>query len=223
MYQQNAVSLQPNLDFMGNVLEQLGNVPVSTTVLRSIMPNRNSFAHYISRKEASGELIRLKKGLYIVSPSVSGKTPNNMLVANSLYGPSYVSFQTALSYYSLIDDVPQRTMSASFRLHKQFVTPIGLFEYISLPPSYYPIGISRETIDNNAFMIASPEKALCDVILKMPKLLLRSQKDALTFLEDDLRFDTNRLSSLNVSILQQCAEYGYKSNSIQQLIKLITA
>lgn len=208
---------------MDNVLRQLGNVPVSTMVLRSIMPNRNSFAHYVSSKEASGELIRLKRGLYVVSPSVSGRTPNNMLVANSLYGPSYVSFQTALSYYGLIDDVPQRTMSASFRLHKQFTTPIGLFEYIPLPPSYYPIGISREVVDNNAFMIASPEKALCDVILKMPQLLLRSQKDALTFLEEDLRFDTNALASLSITILQQCAEYGYKSGSIQQLIKFITA
>ena len=88
---------------MNTVLHNLDNIPVTAAALRNVLPNRNSFAHYISSKELSGEIIRLKQGLYVVSPDVSGKPINNLLIANSLYGPSYVSFQTALGFYGMID------------------------------------------------------------------------------------------------------------------------
>ena len=203
---------------MNNVLHNLGNIPVTAATLRNVLPNRNSFAHYISSKELSGEIIRLKQGLYVVSPDVSGKPINNLLIANSLYGPSYVSFQTALGFYGLIDDVVQTTISASFRLNKQYDTPVGRFECIQ----YYPIGITQAQSENMPFLIASPEKALCDLIIRTPKLLFRSKKDVITYLEDDLRFDTESLFSMDISVFQDCAEKGYKSTSIQQLINVIS-
>ena len=207
---------------MNNVLHNLGNIPVTAATLRNVLPNRNSFAHYISSKELSREIIRLKQGLYVVSPDVSGKPINNLLIANSLYGPSYVSFQTALGFYGLIDDVVQTTISASFRLNKQYDTPVGRFEYIQLPSAYYPIGITQAQSENMPFLIASPEKALCDLIIRTPKLLFRSKKDVITYLEDDLRFDTESLFSMDISVFQACAEKGYKSTSIQQLINVIS-
>ena len=207
---------------MNNVLHNLGNIPVTAATLRNVLPNRNSFAHYISSKELSGEIIRLKQGLYVVSPDVSGKPINNLLIANSLYGPSYISFQTALGFYGLIDDVVQTTISASFRLNKQYDTPFGRFEYIQFPSAYYPIGITQAQSENMSFLIASPEKALCDLIIRTPKLLFRSKKDVITYLEDDLRFDTESLSSMDISVFQACAEKGYKSTSIQQLINVIS-
>ena len=72
------------------------------------------------------------------------------------------------------------------------------------------------------FLIASPEKALCDLIIRTPKLLFRSKKDVITYLEDDLRFDTESLFSMDISVFQACAEKGYKSTSIQQLINVIS-
>ena len=206
---------------MNNVLHDLGNIPVTAATLRNVLPCRNSIAHYISNKEHSGEIIRLKQGLYVVSPEVSGMAINNLLIANSLYGPSYVSFQTALGFYGLIDDVVQTTISASFRLNKQYNTPVGRFEYIQLPSAYYPIGITQAQSENMPFLIASPEKAMCDLIIRTPKLLFRSKRDAITYLEEDLRFDIESLSSMDISIFQECAEKGYKSSSIQQLINLI--
>jgi hypothetical protein len=41
----------------------------------------------------------LKKGLYIAGPSATDKKPDVLLVGNHLLGPSYVSVETALSYY----------------------------------------------------------------------------------------------------------------------------
>ena len=51
--------------------------------------------------EADHKIIRLKKGLYVVSPNVSRVALSTELVANHLYAPSYVSMQTALRYYGL--------------------------------------------------------------------------------------------------------------------------
>lgn len=75
-------------------------------------------------------LIRLKRGMYVVAPEVSGKMLNEMLIANSLYGPSYVSYSSALHHYGLIDDVAQTIYSATLKREKQYDTPIGRFVYV---------------------------------------------------------------------------------------------
>ena len=59
------------------------------------------------------------------------------------------------------------------------------------------------------------------MIINSSMLNLRSQKDALTYLEEDLRFDMERLGELDVALLEECAACRIKSNSINQIIKLI--
>ena len=206
---------------MQRLLRQFKNIPISSSVLRTVLPQRTSFTHFISNLVDTNQLIRVKRGLYVVSPDVSGVPINSMIIANSLYGPSYVSFSTALNYYGLIDDVSQGTYSASIKQDKRYMTPVGRFEYIAVPASYYAIGIKQVVTNDCSFLIATPEKALCDTIVNTVGLNLRSQKDAMAYLEEDIRFDMDELKSLDVSILQECAVCGIKSNSIQQIIKLI--
>ena len=207
--------------YMQRLLRQFKNIPITSSVLQAVLPQRASFTHFISNLVDTNQLIRIKRGLYIVSPDVSGVPINTMMIANSLYGPSYVSFSTALNYYGLIDDVSQGIYSASIKRDKHYLTPVGRFEYIAVPASYYAVGIKQIITNDYSFLIATPEKALCDTIVNTPGLNLRSQKDAMTYLEEDLRFDIDELKSLDISILQECAACGVKSNSIQQIIKLI--
>ena len=101
------------------------------------------------------------------------------------------------------------------------MTPFGRFEFIAIPSAYYPVGIKQVVERDISFLIATPEKALCDTIIHTSGLNLRSQKDAITYLEEDLRFDTDSLNSLDVNVLQECAACGVKSNSIRQIIKLL--
>ena len=132
-----------------------------------------------------------------------------MLIANTLYGPSYVSFSTALHYYGLIDDMSQNIWSATIKRTKHYSTPLGAFEYLYMPQEYYSIGITQVRAEDYSFLIATPEKALCDIM------------NVLTYLEEDLRFDMDHISSLDPGILKECAKCGIKSNSIQQIIKLV--
>ena len=206
---------------MQRLLRQFKNIPVSSSVLQTMLPQRTSFTHFISNLVDTNQLIRIKRGLYVVHPDVSGVPVNSMIIANSLYGPSYVSFATALNQYGLIDDVSQGTYSATIKRDKRYMTPVGRFEYISLPASYYAVGIKQVIEQDCSYLIATPEKALCDTIVNTVGLNLRSQKDAITYLEDDLRFDMDALKSMDIGILQECAACGIKSSSLQQIIKLI--
>lgn len=207
--------------YMQRLLRQFKNIPISSSVLQTVLPQRTSFTHFISNLVDTNQLIRIKRGLYIVHPDVSGVPINSMIIANSLYGPSYVSFATALNQYGLIDDLAQSTYSATIKRDKRYMTPVGRFEYISLPASYYAVGIKQIITNDCSFLMATPEKALCDTIVNSIGVNLRSQKDAMTYLEEDLRFDMDALKSMDTSILHECATCGVKSNSIQQIIKLI--
>ena len=70
-------------------------------------------------------------------------------------------------------------------------------------------------------LIASPEKALCDLINFSKGVNLRFIKDAKTYIEDDIRLDTDALADFNIDILKRCALYSRRQKSIENLIKYI--
>jgi len=93
------------------LLYELGNTPIDFAVVKSIFSDYKSVHNKISELKKSGKLIRLKKGMYIVSPNVSGKLLSEELNANHLYGPSYVSMEFALRYYGLIPESVHRSIN----------------------------------------------------------------------------------------------------------------
>jgi predicted transcriptional regulator of viral defense system len=58
----------------------------------------------INTLKSEGLLESIKKGLYIAGPKIASAKPENSLLANHILGPSYVSVDTALSYYGLIPE-----------------------------------------------------------------------------------------------------------------------
>ena len=69
--------------------------------------------------------------------------------------------------------------------------------------------------------MATPEKALCDLIANQPGINLRYKKEALEFLEENLRFDMDRFYQLNPKIFEEYANIGKKSTSIRTILKLL--
>ncbi|MDR1591345.1 MAG: hypothetical protein LBS16_00445 [Prevotellaceae bacterium] len=212
-----------------NVLEKFGNIPIDNAVLYEVIGNYNFPRNKVARMEQNGELIRLKNGLFVVSPDISRKTLSRELIANHLYGPSYVSYETALSFYGLIPERVYVVRSATFKRAKQFENSLGRFEYIVVPQAYYAIGISQQTVKNQytaeseyTFLIATPEKALCDLILATPHLNIKSEKAMQQFLEDDLRIDFSVLQSVDTEIIRECIEVGRKKGELTHLLKLLS-
>src|SRR5205085_9208942 len=73
----------------------------------------------------SGELIRVKKGLYIFGPQVAQGPYSPEVLANLIYGPSAISLNYALSFYGLIPERVTTITSITNKRNKQFSTAVG--------------------------------------------------------------------------------------------------
>ena len=112
--------------------------------------------------------------------------------------------------------------SATFKRGIRFENAVGNFEYITVPKNYYSIGIAQQIIDNEyTYLLAKPEKALCDLILTTPNLRLQSVKAMQNYLIEDLRIDSDILKTLDRNIVRQCVEVGKKKNELKIIDEII--
>jgi hypothetical protein len=202
-------------------LESFKNIPIDYTVLANSMSNYKYPKDKISAMCKREELIRLKKGLFIVSPTISHKSLSRELIANHIYGPSYISLESALSFYGLIPEKVYTVRSITIKRAKNFKTPLGSFEFLTANPDYFPIGLRYELVNNEfSFIIASPEKAISDMIIQTSNLRLQSLKAVRIYLEDDLRIDFETLKNFDGRIIERCIDKGNKKKELTYLLKL---
>jgi Predicted transcriptional regulator len=195
----------------------LHNIPVSSAVLKSFLSNLKYPKNKISDMGKNGELIRLKKDLYVYSKSAISKE----LIANHLYGLSYISLETALAYYGMIPERVYTFRSMTTKRAKTFTTPLGRFEYKTVSPDYFSIGLQQEIIENQyAFLIATPTKAICDMIVSTPNLRLQSVRAMQSYLTENLRIDVDTLKTLDKDVVRQCIETGKKKAELECLSKI---
>ena len=206
-------------DLLETWLEPLSEAPFPMAVLNDFLKeySQPGFKAHMMVKE--GKLIRLKRGWFCVNPKYSKKSINHGVVANVLYdGPSYVSIETALSYYGLI---PERTMGMTSVVtgrSKTFKTPIGWFSYKSIPEDLFPIGVRSV----NGYLMASPEKALCDYLYTRKDLRIYSPKTLASYLEEDVRFDFDSFANHDPQIFAAYAACGHKAalfNAAERLFR----
>lgn len=202
-------------------LEHIGNIPVSTSVIASLFPEIKSGNQKVRNLELSGKIIRLKKGLYVVDPSVSSQPLSTELMANRIYTPSYVSMSSALRYYGLIPETVYTTQSMTIKHSRCFDTPVGRFDYTFMNRDAFHIGITSVNKQNYTFLIATPEKALCDLIANSPTVNLRYRKDVDIYLEEDIRMDIDDFRKMDTNIFEHYIKVGKKANSIQTLLNYL--
>ena len=207
---------------MKNPLIQFGNTPMEFAAVASLFPEIKYKHNKVSALEKSGDLIRLKQGLYVNHPDMSQKPLSLFLIGNNLYGPSYISLQSALRYYGLIPEQVFTICSVTTKPSKIFQNSLATFEYVHTDHSVFPIGVRTVTFaDGSSVLMASPEKALCDLIADTSHLNLRYRKEVLVWLEEDIRFDMDELFHFDTGILREYAKVGKKTTMINQLINII--
>jgi len=105
---------------------------------------------------------KIVKGYYIFSDL---KTDDNVLykIANKIYDPSYISLETALSYYGLIPESVYALTSVSTRKTSTFNTTIAVFNYRKVKNNLF-FGYVIEKHDSEVYKMASPEKAILDLL-----------------------------------------------------------
>lgn len=206
---------------MKNPLENIGNTPVRSSVIASLFPQLAAKSNKVSELEKKGEIIRLKRGLYVVNPEESGTSLSLPLIANHLYAPSYVSMLSALRYYGLTPEAVYTTQSMTIKHARSFETAVGNFSYNTLPREVFHIGLTQQREGNAVFIIATPEKALCDLLAMSPGVNLRYRKEALQYLEEDLRLDMDAFYQMRPTIFEEYVKVGKKAGSVQTIIKLL--
>lgn len=163
-------------------------------------------------------VIRIKKGLYIFGPQYSHEAFSKKLLANWIYGPSYISLNSALSIYGLIPERVDLVTSVTCKRDKSFATPVGDFSYRYLNMNKYPLGVTRALIDQERqVFVASIEKALVD-LLTLTQDPIHSSRELKELLFEDLRIDKDELSQkVDLVHLRKVAR-SYNHSSIKLLV-----
>lgn len=172
----------------------------------------------ISRLVKKGELIRLKKGFFVIADKIKETPPPYEQMANLLYGPSYVSLEWALSFYGMIPEGVYAVTSVTTVRSKIFKTPLATFDYTYLNPSRYAAGIEEKKNGAGNFLMATPEKALADLVhFKSVKL---NKRDLLKDLIEGRRIDEETLRRLNKKHLMDIAD-RYRSQAVSTLTSML--
>jgi predicted transcriptional regulator of viral defense system len=119
----------------------------------------------VKRAIASGEIIHIRRGLYCLARKYQKQGMNLYALAQHVYGPSYVSQESALSWHGWIPEAVHAITSTSFKKSKEFKTPLGVFSYERVPQEVFYAEVKRVMDDTgNVFLMASPLKALADYV-----------------------------------------------------------
>ena len=169
----------------------------------------------LSRLVKNGDCYRIVKGLYETDKNVPG-----FLLAGSIYGPSYISFEYALSFYGLIPEKVYEFTSATFekRKSKRYITEFGVFSYKDIPSSAFPYFVFLNKEGDYHYRIASKEKALCDLLYVMPPCGNVGELKDLLF--NDLRIDEEELRYFDLDAVNFLID-KYNSRNIKKFSSLL--
>jgi len=175
-----------NFSSTENALIKLGISIFSVKEFSKIFKVRQSTAKsFLARnsRRVGSHISRLKRGVYAFSLN----PPTKFEIANRLYRPSYISFETALSYYNIIPEIVYVVTSVTTKRTKEFSAQNSVFKYYKIKKRLF-FGYQPQMVKGKTILVAEKEKALLDYIyfLSLKKLLFNDRLDL-------SKIDTKRL------------------------------
>jgi predicted transcriptional regulator of viral defense system len=173
--------------------------------------NRNNLYRWVK----SGLLIRLKQGFYTF-PEYIEKPDMAFFFANRIYKPSYISLHSVLAFYDMIPEAVVQITSVTSLKTASFSNRFGDYSYKSIKPELM-FGYELKSIgENKTLSIASPEKAILDLLYLYP------QYETIRDMED-LRFDEDFLfEELNINLFDEYLN-KFKSKALKARCKKLKA
>jgi len=156
------------------IIKKSGVKIISLSDLRKLLDiEKDNTSYKIAEKLVAEKfLLRLKKGVYLSAFN----PPDSFEIANALYTPSYISLESALNYYGLLPQFPYSVTSVSPKKSKKLFIDEKEFEYVQISDKlYWDFRRDGQTV------IASPEKALLDMIYIVSKGLRRMEFEDLDY------------------------------------------
>lgn len=169
----------------------------------------------VNRALKKGVLVSIRRGVYAIGKPFRRTLPNAFQVAHTLYGPGYISFESALSYHQWIPEAVYTTSCATVKRAKVFDTPLGMFQYVHVPVSLCYLGVQRVGDGDEAFFMADPWKALADHYYAYNRNWNRPED-----LCADLRIELEYMLESDLTMLQTLSEH-YQSPKVRQFLSKI--
>jgi len=199
-------------------LEILLNWPkpyISGIDLHHILANSaNSRRAIVKRAVHKGYLVPIRRDLYLIKNRI-GSLLDSFEIAPIIYGPSYISFESALSYHGWIPEAVRTTTLATVKRAKEFETPIGIFSYDRIPIKAFSFGVEQHTRKALTLFIASPVKALADTIYAKNRIW-----ESIDDLREDLRIETDNFQNSDKEMLIALIE-NYPSHRVKKALNIL--
>lgn len=152
-----------------HLIEVVGEEPVFETGLLLAGDVKPADVHkQLSRWTGAGRLVQLRRGLYALAPPYQKRAPHPFLVANRLVRGSYVSLQSALAHHGLIPEYVPVTTSVGPGRPTRWDTPLGDYLFRHVKPSHLRGYRRMEVSPGQWAFVASPAKALLDLVYLHP-------------------------------------------------------
>lgn len=161
------------------------------------------------------QIFPITKGLYETNEHV-----NPFYLANPIYSPSYISFETALAYYDLISERVYMIKNATFkkRKKKRFETKFGIYTYQDVPPKAFPYGKEMIEVDGYMYLIAKKEKALLDLLYDTKPI--KNMKKMRKYLFENMRINELILDTFDKQLCSDLKNL-YHSRNVDLFVNML--
>ena len=146
----------------------------------------------VKRALKSGALVRIKRGLYVLAEQYRDHPLHPFALAQVLVAGSYVSMETALAFHGWIPEAVYTTVSVTPGRKSQVIDHPNFGHFVFNPLALYKSGflvrVHRHVISNQAVLVASPPRALMDLVA-----FRKQEWEGIAWLEKGMRIDQAHL------------------------------
>ncbi len=171
---------------------QGGRVLTDRQLARLVGGSPESRYGLVNRALKAGELLRVKRGLYVLANELREVPVSSFALAQQIMPGSYVTGESALSYHGWIPEAVRTVLSVSATgksvTYEHDVLGIFEFQRMTVRPGYFLMAVSREVLGGQVALVAEPMRALMDLVY-----LRKLPWQGLGFLLEGLRIDEDSL------------------------------
>lgn len=158
---------EKELNLIENLILKYGSVVSFNDIYNELKRKitRQAMRNLVNKLTKNGWLVRIKKGTYFIS-SIESRGFNNLSpfkIAQILLKNSYISFEAALQYHGMFDQFLKTVTSVALKKYKTSEIQGISYKFIKTKKSLF-YGYEEKNIENCLVKIATPEKALLDLL-----------------------------------------------------------
>lgn len=204
------------------IRNRVENEEIDYVMLMSMLSGYSNPRDKISRLIRAGDLVRVKKGLYVFGPKAARGPFSLETLANLMHGPSAISLEYALSWYGMIPERVSTVTSVTPSRNKFFTTPVGLFSYTHQDISAFAEGTALIALDRTRrVLMATKEKAVADLLaLSRATPHFDTAETVRIHLVESLRIDDEQIDKFSLPRLQRLKKVQ-NSKNVSLLTELV--